>query len=105
MPTISMYKAVIKVLPLPDYRLLLTFAGGERRVFDVTPYLGKGVFGVLREKSMFDAVRVSFDTITWPNGADLCPELLYAQSQPLQPGVSSQTEDAGRRQIAGRDAR
>ena len=86
-----MYKAVMNVVPLPDYRLLLTFAGGERRVFDVTPYLGKGVFGVLKEKSLFDAVRVSFDTIAWPNGADLCPELLYCESQPMQPDLPRET--------------
>jgi hypothetical protein len=80
-----MYKAVTAVVPLEDYRVLLTFAGGERRVFDMSPYLGKGVFTALRERAVFDAVRISFDTIAWPNGADLCPELLYAESKPAAP--------------------
>lgn len=68
-----------------DYKLLLTFAGGEFRVFDVAPYLSKGVFRALREKPLFDAVRISFDTIAWPNGADFCPEVLYLKSQPVAP--------------------
>jgi hypothetical protein len=80
-----MLKAVIGVVPLADYQLLLTFAGDESRVFDVTPYLGKGVFATLREKAVFDAVQLSFDTIAWPNGADFCPELLYANSRPVSP--------------------
>ena len=30
---------VIKVLPLPDYKLLVEYATGERRIFDVKPYI------------------------------------------------------------------
>ncbi|MBM4033804.1 MAG: DUF2442 domain-containing protein [Planctomycetes bacterium] len=37
-----------------------------------------------REAGRFNAVRVSFDTIAWPNGADLCPEVLYEESVPVQ---------------------
>ncbi len=87
-----MYKAVEKVKPLPDYRLLLTFEGGERRVLDVKPYLGKGIFAALREKALFDSVRVSFDTIAWANGADLCPELLYSESRPVEPDIVREAE-------------
>ena len=34
-----MFKAVTGVVPLADYQLLLTFAGGESRVFDVARIL------------------------------------------------------------------
>ncbi len=77
-----MYVGVKEVKPVSNYRLLLTFDNGERRVFDVGPYLNKGVFAQLREASVFSAVRVVFDTIEWPNGADFCPELLYRESKP-----------------------
>jgi len=80
-----MHKAVTGVVPLADYQLLLTFADGECRVFNVAPYLGKGIFAGLREKALFDAVQISFDTIAWPNGADFCPELLYANSRAVAP--------------------
>jgi hypothetical protein len=90
-----MLKAVTGVVPLANYQLLLTFAGGESRVFDVAPYLAKGVFALLREKTLFDAVRISFDTIAWPNGADFCPELLYANSRVLAPDEISEMARAG----------
>ena len=70
------------VQSLPNYQLLLTFAHGEQRQFDMNPYLEKGVFAELKDESLFRSVRVSFDTIEWPNGADLCPEVLYAMSFP-----------------------
>jgi hypothetical protein len=70
------------VSPLSDHRLLLTFDNAESRVFDVKPYLTKGVFSELADESLFRSVRVCFDTVEWANGADLCPEVLYAASEP-----------------------
>lgn len=78
-----MYIGTKAVKPLPDFRLLITFENGEQRVFDVTPYLDKGVFRELRDASVFNGVRVSFDAVEWANGADLCPETLYADSVPI----------------------
>jgi hypothetical protein len=37
-----MYTAIRNVKPLEGYRLLLLFANGEERVFDVSPYLNIG---------------------------------------------------------------
>jgi hypothetical protein len=82
------YHAVRSVKPLDDYRLLLVFDNGDRRVFDVKPYLDKGVFRNLRNPEVFNSVRVSFDTVEWSNGADLCPEVLYCQSQPAESGAA-----------------
>jgi hypothetical protein len=76
--------AVKSVAPLPDHQLLLVFETGERRVFDVKPYLGTGVFAALKDEVLFNSVHVSFDTIAWSNGADLCPEVLYAESTPVE---------------------
>ena len=75
-----MYVAVKGVKPIGNYNLILTFANGEKRQFDMTPYLDKGIFQELRELSMFNSVRVSFDTIEWENEADLDPEVLYKDS-------------------------
>lgn len=79
-----MYPGVKSVKPLADCKLLLAFAGGERRVFDVGPWLTKGAFRELRDESVFRTARVSFDTVEWANGCDLCPELLYAESVPVE---------------------
>jgi hypothetical protein len=78
-----MYIGVKAVEPLPEFRLLITFENDQRRVFNMEPYLDKGVFRELREISLFDTVRVSFDTVEWANGADLCPENLYDESVPI----------------------
>ena len=85
-----MYIGVKAVKPLKDYRLLLTFDSGEQRIFDVEPYFDKGVFAELREPGRFNAVRVSFDTVEWPNGADLCPEVLYEESVPVEGHLAAQ---------------
>ena len=39
--------------------LELEFSNGERRVFDVKPYLGKGIFRQLKHRSYFASVRAN----------------------------------------------
>ncbi|MBI5527484.1 MAG: DUF2442 domain-containing protein [Deltaproteobacteria bacterium] len=75
---------VKEVQPLSGYKLLLTFENGERRSFDVTPYLETGVFSALKDETIFSSVRVAFDTVERPNGADLCAEVLYGESEPVR---------------------
>ena len=75
-----MYLAVISVTPIKDYNLILTFENGEKRQFDMNPFLDKGIFGELKDIAKFNSVRVSFDSIEWDNEADLDPEILYQDS-------------------------
>lgn len=75
-----MYLAVTEVKPLSDYQLLLTFENGEKRIFDMKPYLNKGIFKELQDEKKFRSVRVSFDSIEWSNRADIDPEVLYEKS-------------------------
>jgi len=72
-----MYLSVNKVKPLSDYRLELTFENKEIKIFDVKPYLNTGLFKTLKDNNYFKMVKVSYDTIEWPNGVDLDPEVLY----------------------------
>jgi len=51
---------------------------------------GAGGFAWLREPGRCNAVRVSFDTVEWPNGADLCPEVLYDESVPVAESLAAQ---------------
>jgi len=85
-----MYIGMKAVKPLDGYRLLLPFDNGEERVFAVEPYLDKGIFAELREPGRFNAVRVSFESVEWPNGADLCPEVLYEESVPITAPLAAQ---------------
>ncbi|MFM7182263.1 MAG: DUF2442 domain-containing protein [Verrucomicrobiales bacterium] len=72
---------VAKAYPEPGYRVCLEFSNGERREFDVSPYLDKGVFRRLRDEVYFRQVRVSMGTIEWPEGQDFCPDTLYECSK------------------------
>ena len=68
------------VEPLRDYLLLITFANGEIKLFDVTPYLGIGNFKELKDKSVFNSVQPFLGSIQWANGLDLCPDTLFLES-------------------------
>ncbi|MFC2156047.1 DUF2442 domain-containing protein [Acidobacteriota bacterium] len=75
-----MYPGIKNVKPLSGFKLLLTFENNEEKIFDVNPFLDKGIFKELKDAESFNTVHVCFDTVEWNNGADLCPELLYAES-------------------------
>lgn len=65
---------------LHDHVVRLHFADGVDKTIDLEPYLHGRVFAEIRtDPTMFAAVRVDPDagTITWPNGADLAPDVLY----------------------------
>ncbi|MCH7591698.1 MAG: DUF2442 domain-containing protein [Planctomycetes bacterium] len=81
---------VTKVECLGDQRLLLTFDNGVRRDVDIAALIPfDGVFEPLTEDAYFRQVRVEPDvgTIVWPNGADLCPDVLYDRGQPVTPAA------------------
>lgn len=78
-----MYCDVKKVEPRENYFLALTFADGERKLFDMKPYLDLGVFRELRDINVFKTVRVCFGSVAWANEADFDPEALYDGGLPL----------------------
>ena len=75
-----MYLAIKEVDPLDNYLLLLTFENGEKRQFDMKPYLDLGIFKELKDLRLFRTVKTNFDSIEWDNEADLDPEVLYQNS-------------------------
>lgn len=70
----------IDVKPLENYEVLVIFDNGEKKIFDVKPYMAHRVFAGLRNKEMFKTVKVSGLSIEWANGADICPDELYYNS-------------------------
>lgn len=75
---------IVSVEPLDDYKVLLTFSNNEKRIKDMKPYLNKGVFKKLKDKNFFNSVHISFDTISWDDEIDICPDTLYETSIPLE---------------------
>ncbi|MEJ7623620.1 MAG: DUF2442 domain-containing protein [Pyrinomonadaceae bacterium] len=78
-----MYWTVKSVEPREDYTLALTFETGEKKLFDMKPYLDRGIFRELLDVTLFDTVRVSFSSVAWANNADFDPEALYDFGVPL----------------------
>ena len=73
---------VVKVVAKPDFRLFLEFENGEKRVFDMTPYMNKKPFSVLKGSHFFINAAVDYGTVVWPGNIDIAPETLYDKSQP-----------------------
>jgi hypothetical protein len=71
---------VKSVKPLSNFRLDLLFENGERRIFDLSPYLGRGVFSRL-QNALFRAARVVAGSVEWPDEVDLSYDTLYMESQ------------------------
>ncbi len=78
-----MHPTVIKVKAIKEYQVMFTYDNGEKRLFDMHPYLETGLFAQLKDKELFGTVRVSFDTIEWGNRLDIDPEVLYMRSVPV----------------------
>ena len=68
---------VIDVYYNSDYKLLVTFSDGNRKIVNLEPYLKGEVFGELLDKEKFVQYGLTRVTIEWANGADLAPEFLY----------------------------
>lgn len=64
-----------------DFKLFLTFSNSEKKVFDVKPYLKKGVFVELQNAEMFKTAKVFNGTVVWGNDLDFCPDTLYLESE------------------------
>ena len=73
---------VRSVYPVADFTLEVEFDTGERRLFDVTPYLHRGVFVRLQDRSVFRSARVVAGSVEWPRGIDLSYDTLYLEGQP-----------------------
>ncbi len=71
---------IIKVKVLDGFEVELEFASGEVKVVDLARYLNHPIFEPMkRDPGLFRAVHVDHEagTIVWPNGADMCPDMLY----------------------------
>jgi hypothetical protein len=75
------------VTALDPYVVRVVFADGEVRDVDIEPLLDGAVFRALRRTALFQRVRVDEhnETIVWPNGADLDPDVIYGIAEPAEP--------------------
>ena len=78
------YWVVKNVQPQADYTLLLTFARGEKRLYNARPLLDKAIYAQLRNPALFMSARADGGTVVWSDEVDIAPEHLYECSKPIQ---------------------
>lgn len=59
------------------YQIVVTFDNGEKKCFDVEPYIKGDWYGLLRSYEYFKRVTTDGYTVVWPDGQDICPDELY----------------------------
>jgi len=69
---------------LPNYKLEILFETGEKKIFDVKPYIKGDWYGKLADETYFRSVRLHPNgiDIQWPDEQDIAPHNLYEDSLP-----------------------
>lgn len=74
---------VLEVKAGRDFTIEILFTNKERKVFDVKPYLDKGIFKELKSKDVFNSVRADNGSVSWNGGQDFCPDTLYLEGRAI----------------------
>ncbi len=75
-----MNPSVKNVEPLDNYKLKLLFTNGDLKIFDVSPYLDKGIFCELKNENYFKQVKVVSGAVEWPHEQDFSNDTLFLLS-------------------------
>ena len=74
---------IAAVKPLEVFDVELTLTTGEVIRRDLHPFLNGLVFELIRnDEQQFRSLRIEGGTIVWPNGADLCPDVVIWNGLP-----------------------
>ncbi|NDF14771.1 DUF4160 domain-containing protein [bacterium] len=83
---------ISKVLEVqPNYRVRVSLTDGTERLLNLEPLLPTALGG-LRAPELFAQVMVVDGTLTWPQGVDLCPDVLL--ENPIAKKVAARFVDA-----------
>ena len=83
------------VQPLTGFLVRVVFTDGTTRDVDLTPYLQGPIFEPIRRQAdLFRSVRVEYGALTWPNGADIDPDVLYHGGAPTWANQADQPHAA-----------
>ncbi|MCL1787486.1 MAG: DUF2442 domain-containing protein [Defluviitaleaceae bacterium] len=78
------YPPLKEATPLDDYRLLLVFGDGEKRLYNFKQNLNHKFYHALTDTNLFKKVSVADGEIEWVTGQDFCPHTLYEESEPVK---------------------
>jgi hypothetical protein len=79
-----MIPEVVDIEILPDYKLKVRLSNGKTGIFDVRPYLDRGIFSELKDDAYFKRARIEFGTVVWPNEQDFSPETIEAKMKAIK---------------------
>jgi Protein of unknown function (DUF2442) len=86
-----------------DYRLRILFNDGSENTIDFSQWFDGPIFEPLKSEPFFTRYFIDGGTVTWPNGADIAPETLYAVPGRRRPNRRLQPAKA--RQRSGKKSR
>lgn len=77
-------------VPLAGLRLRMSLTDGCEIEREIAPLLAGPMFDPIRDNpALFSQVRVEGGGVVWPNGADLCPDvLIWGGMPPADNGVT-----------------
>lgn len=81
-----MLHLIKKVEYLEEYKLKLHFNDKSVRIVNLVNVLrdAKNLFLPLKDVDYFKQVKCDGTTICWPNGVDLCPDVLYKMGKAIK---------------------
>ncbi len=81
--TVDVPWRVSRVEALPSFRLYVQFEDDTDGTVDMAKFLERecGVFKVLRNVELFNAVQVEHGAVTWPEELDLAPDRMHDELQ------------------------
>lgn len=84
---------IVEVIPLDGFRLSLKLTDGSVIERDVSSLLQGPMFDPIRSNpELFRQGRAQDGTVVWPNGADLCPDVIIWGGPPPADASSFRAE-------------
>lgn len=72
---------VKEVKPQDDFTMIITFASGEKPVYDAHELLKKNIYNKLNNIAFFLQAKVDCGTVVWNDDIDIAPEHIYENSE------------------------
>lgn len=70
----------VAVKCLRDYKLLITFSNGEKKIYNAQDDIHQGVLTKLQNKTFFAQAKIARGSVVWNDEIDIAPETLHAES-------------------------
>ncbi|HEY2810684.1 MAG TPA: DUF2442 domain-containing protein [Rhabdochlamydiaceae bacterium] len=84
-----MLHTIKKAQYLEEYKIKLIFSDKSVKVVDLKNLLktAKNMLLPLKDVDYFRQVKCDGTTIIWPNGVDLCPDVLYSMGKSIKQSI------------------